>query len=83
MSSSNYANLILDMGPVAFYENKGILKSSFFFKIKNDPIVYGPYDTLYSASKNYTELTISKQDISNAPNNVIYVDFRAKKRISR
>ncbi len=84
------AQLIFELGPIqvfyypTFLELTEGLKNAptgVYWQDRNARQVHGPFDTTYEAMKHYAYMVSLQKEESKDLGNVIYVDFKAKKKV--
>lgn len=84
MNDIIYADLLFTMGSVMVYELKPssftlFSRPTYFWKYKNSPDFFGPFDSVMNATKHWESTVVPPSSL--VANNVIKVDFKAKRRI--
>jgi hypothetical protein len=87
-----YHYLLLELGILQFFcyqtEREYNTKAPYhevFWKKKSYPIVYGPFPSIHEATDHATRMLAFERNEPSPgpiPNNLIYVDFKTKRRLS-
>lgn len=83
------AKLLFELNGTCFYEHESpyptLFKSNFYYKIKDNPTIHGPFFSIMSATKDYEAFILAPLESQKIEEidmkNVIHVDFKAKKRV--